>query len=57
LFGTDGLTHAARVSQGLDPELDGAALRVVNKWKFTPAYRGGKPVAARINVEVLFRLY
>ena len=57
LVGADGLTRAARVTQGINQELDGAALRAVKKWKFTPAFRDGKPVAARIDVEVSFRLY
>ncbi len=36
--------------------LDRAALRAVKKWVFTPAKRGKRPVASRVQVPVTFRL-
>ena len=37
--------------------LDDAALDAVQHWLFVPARRGGKPIAAEVNVPVRFRLY
>jgi TonB family protein len=36
--------------------LDDKAVEAVSQWRFDPAKKDGKPVAARINVEVTFRL-
>ena len=36
--------------------LDQAALEAVQQWSFVPARRGGKPVAAEVDVPVRFRL-
>lgn len=36
--------------------LDQAALRAVSAWRFTPATRGGSPVAGTVDVPVQFRL-
>jgi protein TonB len=43
-------------SSGYD-SLDAAAVRTVRQWRFVPARRSGKPVAAAVTVPVLFKLY
>ena len=45
-----------RVVKGVNRDLDRSALAAVKKWKFKPASRKGEPVAARVNVEVSFKL-
>ena len=57
VVGTDGLPYDVKVDRGMSPELDEAAVKTVKRWKFTPASKDGKPVAAQINVEVTFKLY
>jgi len=37
--------------------LDAKAVRAVEKWKFAPAEKDGKPVPVKIMVEVDFHLY
>jgi protein TonB len=39
------------------PGLDEAALATVREWRFTPAKRGGKPVACTAKAPVTFRIY
>lgn len=46
-----------RIVKGLTFELDQNAAKAVEKWKFKPAERDGQPVAAKVDVEVAFRLY
>jgi TonB family protein len=53
----DGLPADLRVERPLGYGLDEAALTAVSKYRFTPAMKDGQPVAARIFVEVNFRLY
>ncbi len=43
-------------SSGYD-SLDAAAVRTVRQWRFVPARRNGRPVAAAVTVPVLFKLY
>jgi len=57
IVGTDGLPREVRVDHSATPELDGAAVDTVKRWRFTPASKDGKPVAAQIKVEVSFKLY
>lgn len=38
------------------PRLDRAAIEAVRRWRFKPATRDGQPVAARVNIPVLFKL-
>jgi protein TonB len=37
--------------------LDKEAEKAVKNWRFKPAMLNGKPVAAKVQVEVNFRLY
>jgi TonB family protein len=53
----EGNVNDAQVNRGLDAELDRQALETVNRWKFQPAVRDGKPVPFPLIVEVDFRLY
>jgi TonB family protein len=53
----EGLPHDIKVLSTLSPEFDEAAMDAVKKWKFSPATKDGKPVAAKINVQVNFHLY
>jgi len=57
VVGADGLpqTVGLAVSSGY-PLLDRAALRAVRRWRFVPAERDGKPVAAVIDVPIAFHL-
>lgn len=52
-----GYPQSPRVIQSLGMGLDEKALEAVQKYRFKPALKDGKPVAARIVVEVNFRLY
>jgi len=53
---TDGTPSQIAVSKPLGMGLAGKAVEAVRQWKFKPATIAGKPVRARVNVEVYFRL-
>jgi TonB family protein len=53
---TDGTASNIQVMKALGMGLDLKAVEAVRQWKFKPATMGGKPVRARVNVEVVFRL-
>jgi TonB family protein len=57
VVGTDGQPYDVAVDRGLNSDLDEAAVETVKRWRFIPASREGKPVAAEIKVEVSFKLY
>jgi TonB family protein len=57
IVGTDGLLHDIEVTRSLGMGLDEKAIEAVKKWKFDPAHKEGKAVAAKISVQVNFRLY
>lgn len=52
----DGVPQDIKVARSLRGDLDAAALKTVQNWRFEPATFDGKPVAVQINVEVNFRL-
>jgi len=52
----DGSTTNIRVTRPLGLGLDEKAIEAVQKWKFRPSLKDGKPVAVSANVEVNFRL-
>jgi TonB family protein len=52
-----GFPQNPRVVQSLGMGLDEKALEAVRRYRFKPALKDGKPVAAMITVEVNFRLY
>lgn len=53
----DGLVNGLRIEQSCGHSvLDRAASRTVQRWRFTPARRGGVPVASRVRIPVRFHL-
>jgi TonB family protein len=52
----DGRIHNARVTKALGKGLDEQAIAAVERWRFSPALKDGKPVAVAATVEVNFRL-
>lgn len=54
---SQGLPRNPRVVRSLGMGLDEKALEAVARYRFRPALKNGRPVAARILVEVNFRLY
>jgi len=57
VVGPDGRPKNIKVERPLGMGLDQKAVEAVQRWKFEPATKDGKPVAVQINVEVNFRLY
>jgi TonB family protein len=53
----NGLPQRIRVQSPLGMGLDEQAIAAVQKWRFEPSKKDGKPVPVMINVEVNFRLY
>jgi len=56
LIGVDGRVGRARVLRSI-PQLDAAAIQTVRQWVFSPAVKGGRPVATIANAPVTFRIY
>ena len=56
IIGADGLTHDIRVAHSLDHGLDEKAIEEVQRWKFKPAMKDGKPVSVQANIEAHFKL-
>ena len=52
-----GLPTELNVERGVGWGLDEKALQAVSQYRFQPATKDGKPVPAKINVEVMFKLY
>ena len=48
----DGAVNKMEIQQGLDPTLDGAALAVFSRWKFSPARWNGSAVEVEILVGI-----
>jgi TonB family protein len=57
VVGTDGRLHEPRVRTGVSPAHERAVLRVLPLWRFEPARRGEEPIAARILLRPVFRIY
>ena len=57
LVGTDGTPASVTVRQTSGHEdFDNAAVQAVKKWRFSPARRGGQPVASFHDIKIRFRL-
>jgi periplasmic protein TonB len=52
----DGKAHNLKVLRSLGLGLDEKAIEAVNKWRFRPGYKDGKPVPVQATIEVNFRL-
>jgi iron complex outermembrane receptor protein len=50
----DGRVHDAHVDESAGEHFDREALAAVRRWRFEPARRGDRPIAARVRVEVRF---
>jgi len=55
--GTDGLAYDVTVTKPQWHGFDEQPVRSVQEWRFEPAAEDGKPVPARITVEVSFGIY
>ena len=51
-----GIPKNISVRKSISPELDEAAIKAVEKWRFAPARKNGEPVPVYATVEVVFRL-
>ena len=56
VIGVDGKVGRARVLRSI-PQLDAAAIQTVRQWVFSPAIKGGRPVATIAQAPVSFRIY
>jgi TonB family protein len=56
VVGADGRTHNVQVTGPLEPSLDSNAVDAVERWRFSPCKKEGKPVACKMDVEVEYRL-
>jgi periplasmic protein TonB len=52
-----GNVRQVRVVRSLGMGLDEKAVEAVQKWRFAPGMKDGRPVAVEVNVDVTFRLY
>jgi TonB family protein len=57
LVTAEGLPTDLRVEKSLGHGLDEKALEAIGQYRFRPAIKDGKPVAARITIQVQFRIY
>jgi protein TonB len=57
IFGADGRIHDVRALRSLPHGLTEEAISVVQRIRFNPAVRGGKPVSVRSTIEYNFTLY
>lgn len=54
---SEGKTDSIYVVKGAPFGLTSQAIKAVQKWKFRPAQKDGKPVSVRVPIETTFRLY
>jgi len=52
----NGTPQQIKVTRSLGLGLDQKAIEAVQKWRFKPGLKDGKPVAVIANIEVNFRL-
>jgi len=52
----EGTPDQVRVSRGVDPDLDQAAVEAVQQWRWEPARKDGEPVSAATTVTINFSL-
>jgi TonB family protein len=57
VVGADGIPRDIKVINPLGMGFDEKAVKAVQKWRFNPALKDGRPVAVQIEVEVDFHLY
>jgi len=53
----NGMPRDVHIIRSLRPDFDANAIKAVEKYRFTPANRHGKPVAVALRVEVNFKTY
>jgi periplasmic protein TonB len=53
----DGIPTNVKIAKGVRPDVDNAVVDAVQKWRFEPATRDGKPVEATITVQVDFHTH
>jgi TonB family protein len=56
VIGVDGKASSISVVRSLGMGLDEKAIDAVQKWRFKPGFKDGKPVPVKANLEVNFRL-
>jgi periplasmic protein TonB len=54
---SDGIPRDIQIARTLGMGLDEKAVEAVRQWRFEPAYKDGRPVAAIVDIEINFRLY
>lgn len=52
-----GAPHDVHITRSLRPDFDANAIKAVQQYRFTPAMRKGKPVAAAVSIEVNFKRF
>jgi TonB family protein len=57
VIGADGVVRSPQIVRPLGLGLDESAIEAVNKWRFTPGTKDGRPVPVLATVEVNFRLF
>jgi TonB family protein len=56
VISADGQVYGIETVKGIDGRLDRSAMEALQKWRFSPAIREGKPIAVDALVEIPFRL-
>jgi protein TonB len=54
VVGSNGEPRDVHVVKSLEKEIDQSAVEAVQKWRFEPAKKDGKPVAVKVSVEIRF---